>query len=66
MRCPICEKGRLVKVTKKHILFGVDLGTYPGEECTSCEELFTDSSVMKKIEAAAKRECIWGLGNKNC
>ena len=61
VKCPICEKGKLIKVTKKHVLFGVDLGVYPGEKCTSCGEVFTDSSAMKKIEAAAKEKGIWGL-----
>ena len=61
IRCPICEKGKLIKVIKKHVLFGVDLGVYPGEKCTSCGEVFTDSSAMEKIEAVAKKKGIWGL-----
>src|SRR3989344_6942544 len=61
IRCPICEKGKLIKVIKKHVLFGVDLGVYPGEKCTSCGEVFTDSSAMEKIEAIAKKKGIWGL-----
>lgn len=61
VKCPICEKGKLVKVTKKHVLFGVDLGNYPGEKCSYCGEVFTDSSNMKKIEEVAKEKGIWGL-----
>jgi len=60
-RCPICEKGKLIKITKKHVLFGIDLGVYPGEKCTYCGEVFTDSSAMKKIETVAKKKGIWGL-----
>jgi len=63
-KCPICEKGNLKPVMEKHVLFGVDLGSYPGEKCTACGEVFTDSSVMKKIELAAKQRGIWGLGRK--
>ncbi|MBI4146413.1 AbrB/MazE/SpoVT family DNA-binding domain-containing protein [Candidatus Woesearchaeota archaeon] len=62
--CPICEKGTLKPVQEKHVLFGVDLGTYPGEKCTQCGEVFTDASVMEKIETTAKKKGIWGLGKK--
>lgn len=62
--CPICEKGTLKPVKEKHVLFGVDLGTYPGEKCFECGEVFTDSSVIQKIEAVAKQKGIWGLGKK--
>ncbi len=64
MICPACEKGTLKPTKEKHVLFGVDLGTYPGEKCNSCGEVFTDSSIMKKIETAAKQKGIWGLGKK--
>lgn len=33
-------------------------------KCFACGEVFTDSSVMEKIEAAAKKKKIWGLGKK--
>ena len=64
MKCPVCEKGKLKKVMEKHILFGVDLGTYPGEKCSICTEIFTDSSYIKKIESVAKQKGIWGLEAK--
>ena len=60
----MCAKGQLVQVREKHVHFGVDLGTYPGQKCTVCGELFTASSVMKKIESAAKKAGVWGLGRK--
>lgn len=62
VKCPMCEKGKLVPVREKHVLFGVNLGTYPGERCTACGEVFTDSSAMEKIEIIAKKKGIWGLG----
>jgi hypothetical protein len=64
MKCPICEKGTLKNVQEKHVLFGIDVGTYPGEKCTACGEIFTESSVMRKIETVAKQKGIWGLGLK--
>ncbi len=63
-KCPVCDKGTLKPVQEKHLLFGVDVGTYPGEKCSSCGEVFTDSEVMKKIETIAKQKGIWGLGKK--
>lgn len=60
----MCEKGQLVNTHEKHIHFGVDLGTYPGQKCTFCGELFTAGSVMQKIEASAKKKGVWGLGRK--
>ncbi|MBI4141094.1 hypothetical protein HY485_04630 [Candidatus Woesearchaeota archaeon] len=63
-KCPICEKGTLKKVIEEHKMFGVSLGKYPGEKCTNCREVFTDGSVMAKIEAVAKQKGIWGLGKK--
>ena len=63
-KCPMCEKGTLKPVMEKHIMFGVDLGIYPGEKCSSCGEVFSDSSVMLKIEELAKKKGIWGLGSK--
>ncbi|MBI4139756.1 YgiT-type zinc finger protein [Candidatus Woesearchaeota archaeon] len=64
IKCPICEKGALKKVMEKHYLYGVDFGMYPGEKCSSCGEVFTDSSDIKKIEEVAKQKGIWGLGKK--
>lgn len=63
-KCPICEQGTLKPVMEEHKMFGVSLGKYAGEKCTNCGEVFTDSSVIKKIEIAAKQKGIWGLGKK--
>ena len=63
-KCPTCNKGMLQEVMEKHTMYGIDLGTYPGEKCTSCKEVFTDAEVIKKIEAIAKEKGIWGIGQK--
>ncbi|MFH1506485.1 MAG: AbrB/MazE/SpoVT family DNA-binding domain-containing protein [archaeon] len=62
MKCPICEKGTLKKGKIKEYMFGVYLGEFPAEICSKCKESFTDSLTTKKIEAAAKKKGIWGLG----
>src|SRR3989339_1810336 len=61
-KCPLCGKGKLKLVKEKHVMFGVDLGTYPAEKCTFCSEIFTGSSIIKKIEEMAKKKGVWGLG----
>jgi len=60
--CPICEKGTLKKSNEKQIILGVNLGNYPMEKCTKCEETFTNGKVMREIEK--KEKGIWGL-NRN-
>lgn len=43
---------------------GADLGTYPGEKCTFCGEVFTASRFVGKMESIAKKKGVWGLGRK--
>lgn len=64
MKCPICEKGtlHLKKITEE--MFGVALGVFPAEVCSSCGESFTDEGTTKAIEEVAKRKGILGLGAK--
>jgi YgiT-type zinc finger domain-containing protein len=64
MPCPMCGKGTLRKGKVKEYMFGEYLGEYPALICSACKESFTDSATTKKIEAAAKRKGIWGLGAK--
>lgn len=62
--CPMCEKGKLLKVKEKHMMYGIDLGTYDGEKCPACGEVFTAAEAMRDIEKIAKEKGIWGLGKK--
>ncbi len=62
MKCPVCGKGILKKGTTKEYMFGVYLGEFPAQICNECNEAFTDSNTTKKIEEAAKKKGIWGLG----
>lgn len=61
-KCPICEKGVLKKQKIKEYMYGIYLGEFPAEVCTKCGDSFTDSETTKKIEDAAKKKGIWGLG----
>ncbi|OYT40813.1 hypothetical protein B6U80_02365 [Candidatus Pacearchaeota archaeon ex4484_26] len=64
MKCPICGKGILKKGKVKEEMFGIYLGEFPAEVCNKCGESFTDEETTKKIEQAAKKKGIWGLGVK--
>lgn len=64
MKCPICEKGNLQRKNIKEEMFGVLLGEFPAEVCSSCGESFTDEETTQAIEAAAKKKGLWGLGTK--
>ena len=62
--CPICEKGELRKGKIKEHMFGVYLGEFPADICNKCNESFTDSETTIKIEEAARKNGIWGIGKK--
>ena len=64
MKCPICEKGKLVRGKIKESMFGIYLGEFPADICSACNESFTDEATTKKIEYIAKKKGIWGLGSK--
>ena len=64
MKCPVCEKGTMKKGKIKEEMYGVELGKFPAEICSSCGESLVDANTMKKIESAAKEKGVWSLGNK--
>lgn len=64
MKCPICEKGTLEKKEIMETMFGVMLGKFPADVCSSCGESFTDQQTTQAIEVLAKKKGIWGLGAK--
>ncbi|MFH1590716.1 MAG: AbrB/MazE/SpoVT family DNA-binding domain-containing protein [archaeon] len=64
MRCPVCDKGALRKGEVKESMFGVALGSFPADICSSCGESFTDSATTRLIEGAAKKKGVWNLGKK--
>lgn len=63
-KCPICEKGKLEAGKVKEEMYGVDLGEYAAEICSSCGESFLDAEAMKQIEQKAKEKGIWGIGKQ--
>lgn len=63
-KCPICKKGTLRKEVIEEKMFGVELGRFEADVCDQCGESFVDENTMLKIEAEAKRQGVWGLGQK--
>ncbi len=45
-------------------MFGVTLGTYEAEVCSSCGEIFFTAESVDKIEMRAKELGLWGLASK--
>ena len=62
MICPACDKKELRMGKIREVMFGVDLGEFQTLVCSNCKESFTDEATTKKIEEAAKKNGIWGLG----
>ena len=62
--CPICKKSELKKTKIKETMFGVYVGEFPAEVCSSCSESFTDEETTRQIQDAAKKKGLWGLGVK--
>lgn len=62
--CPACGKGTLRSGAVREEMFGVDLGTYPGEICNRCGESFLSSEDTDKVAERAKELGIWGLASK--
>lgn len=62
MKCGICKKGVLRKGKVKEYAAGVYLGEFAAMVCPLCRESFTDSATTRKIEEAAKKKGVWGLG----
>lgn len=63
-KCPVCGRGALKPVTVHEDMFGLDLGDYPGEECSRCGETFVPADALGLIQARARKVGLWGLASK--
>lgn len=62
MKCPTCGKGELKKGKTEEEMYGVRLGTFPALVCDRCKESYTDALTTEKIEQAARKKGVWGMG----
>ncbi len=60
-KCPICEKGNLIKKIVPYNVYGVELGRFPAEICNECKEQWFNEEVAEKIEKIEKEKGLFGL-----
>jgi YgiT-type zinc finger domain-containing protein len=65
MTCPICEKGILKRRKVEYKVFGITLGNFPAQVCTSCQEEWFDEATSKKIQELEKEKGLFGLSKKS-
>lgn len=65
MLCPICEKGKLKKTIVPYSVYGIELGKFPANVCSSCNEQWFDEAVARKIEMLEKKQGLFGLSVKS-
>lgn len=61
MKCYMCGKGELVKRKVDVRPYGVSIGKFDAEGCTSCNESFFSEATSDKIDRVAKMKGLWGL-----
>jgi len=64
MKCDICEKGELENKPVDFKIYGVSLGKFPAQVCSSCGETFFTEAISDKIDDLAKKKGLWGLEAK--
>jgi len=64
MKCYICEQGTLKRTKAPFAIYGVGLGSFDAEVCPACREVFFTEESSDKIDAAAKKNGLWGLEAK--
>lgn len=60
-KCYVCEKGILENKSVDFSMYGISLGKFPAQVCTSCGEEFFSESASDQIDEAAKKHGLWGL-----
>lgn len=65
MKCPICEKGTLRKKKVDYTVYGISLGKFPAQVCSSCNEEWFDEKTSENIQALEKERGLFGLSKKS-
>lgn len=61
MKCPVCEKGSLVRKKVPYSVYGVELGSFPAKVCGKCGEHWFDEAAARKIEEIERKKGLFGL-----
>ena len=59
--CPICEKSKLVKKNIPYYVYGIEIGKFPAEICSKCDEQWFSEETAQKIEKIEKAKGLFGL-----
>lgn len=65
MKCPICEKGTLKNKKVSHTVYGIEIGMFPAQVCSVCEEQWFDEETSKKIQEVEQKKGLFGLSKKS-
>ena len=64
MKCPLCDKGRLIKKKSPYMYGDIYFGEYESDVCSTCREVIFTEKSFDDIEAKAKELGVWGLVHK--
>lgn len=59
-KCEECN-GKIIHKKIDYMLLGENLGKFPAEVCTSCEEIVFDENISEQIDEVAKKRGLWGM-----
>jgi len=62
-KCEECG-GKIVKKIVEYNMYGSNLGKFPAEVCTKCDEEVFDEKTSEEIDKIAKEKGLWGLARK--
>ena len=65
MKCPICEKGELKKKVVPYKIYGIELGKFPANVCSKCDEQWFDKETALEIERLEKEKGLFGMTKKS-
>lgn len=65
MKCPICEKGKLVEKIVKYEVYGISLGNFKARVCSKCKEKWFDEKTARKIEMIEKKKGLFGVSKES-
>lgn len=65
MKCPVCEKGKMVKKKVPYFVYGIEIGKFQADVCTECGEQWFSEETAKKIEKIEKEKGLFGLSRQS-
>lgn len=63
IKCEECN-GKIIRKKVPFKLYGIELGVFPAEICSKCNEEVYDEETLDKIDKIAKQKGLWGLESR--